>query len=241
MTLPCFAFLFLLAFNPDSVVRAEEEPSKTFIHSNPENVSRIEVLHEKAESLILENKFREALRVYSDILLIEPDDETAYSNTGHIYMILGDFPRAKEAFQNTLHINPENEVALTGLQKIADPDFPLGIPPSPEIQTQTQTEAPIQAQAQEVTDTPPLKLKPPIVVEPLKILSQEQKIQTALRGAGLYTGPIDGKLGPLSRKAVETFQSSRGLKMDGKVGPKTWTALEPYLKIGDEAKKPASD
>lgn len=229
--LACMAFLFLLVFYPDSVVRAEEEPSKTFIHSNPENVSRIETLHENAESLILENKFREALRIYSDILLIEPDDETAYSNTGHIYMILGDFPRAKEAFQNTLHINPENQVALTGLQKIADPDFPLETPPPPEIQTQ----------AQGVTVAPPLKLKPPIVVEPLKILSHEQKIQTALRGAGLYTGPIDGRMGPLSRKAVETFQTSRGLKMDGKVGPKTWTALEPYLKIGDEAKKPASD
>jgi peptidoglycan hydrolase-like protein with peptidoglycan-binding domain len=60
-------------------------------------------------------------------------------------------------------------------------------------------------------------------------LSYQQKIQTALKNAGLYTGNIDGKIGPGTRKAVETFQKNNGLKVDGKVGPKTWAALEPYL------------
>lgn len=60
-------------------------------------------------------------------------------------------------------------------------------------------------------------------------LSYQQKIQTALKNAGLYTGAIDGKIGPGSRKAIEAFQQQNGLKVDGKVGPKTWAALEPYL------------
>ncbi len=60
-------------------------------------------------------------------------------------------------------------------------------------------------------------------------LSYQQKIQTALKNAGLYNGPIDGKIGPGSRKAIEAFQQQSGLKVDGKVGPKTWTALEPYF------------
>jgi murein L,D-transpeptidase YcbB/YkuD len=60
-------------------------------------------------------------------------------------------------------------------------------------------------------------------------MSYQQKIQTALKNAGLYNGPIDGKIGPGSRKAIETFQKDNGLKVDGKVGPKTWAALEPYL------------
>ena len=60
-------------------------------------------------------------------------------------------------------------------------------------------------------------------------LSRDQQIQTALKNAGLYNGNIDGKIGPASRRAIETFQKSNGLKADGKVGPKTWAALEQYL------------
>ncbi len=60
-------------------------------------------------------------------------------------------------------------------------------------------------------------------------LSHDKKIQTALKNAGYYQGNIDGKIGPASKRAIETFQSEKGLKVDGKVGPKTWAALEPYL------------
>ena len=60
-------------------------------------------------------------------------------------------------------------------------------------------------------------------------LSHNQQIQTALKNAGVYQGNIDGKIGPASRKAIQTFQKNNGLKADGKVGPKTWVALEPYL------------
>ena len=60
-------------------------------------------------------------------------------------------------------------------------------------------------------------------------LNHEQKIQTALKNAGFYTGNIDGKIGPGSKKAIAAFQQSKGLKADGKVGPRTWAALEAYL------------
>ncbi len=60
-------------------------------------------------------------------------------------------------------------------------------------------------------------------------LSYQQKIQTALKNAGLYNGAIDGKIGPGTRKAIESFQKDHNLKVDGKVGPKTWLALEPYF------------
>ena len=51
------------------------------------------------------------------------------------------------------------------------------------------------------------------------------EIQTALKNAGFYTGNIDGKIGPKSKKAIEDFQKANGLKVDGKVGPKTWEAM----------------
>jgi len=57
------------------------------------------------------------------------------------------------------------------------------------------------------------------------------EIQTALKNAGFYSGNIDGKIGPKSKKAIEDFQSANGLKVDGKVGAKTWEALGKYLNV----------
>ena len=60
-------------------------------------------------------------------------------------------------------------------------------------------------------------------------MTREQQIQTALKNAGLYQGAIDGKIGPASKRAIEAFQTAHGLKADGKVGPRTWAALDPYV------------
>lgn len=87
-----------------------------------QEIAQLEQMHRQAETLITENRFREAVRLYSDIILVEPDDEIAYANMGHAYLILGDYGRAREAFLNALHINPENEMAYIGMQKIVDPD-----------------------------------------------------------------------------------------------------------------------
>ncbi|MDD2752203.1 MAG: peptidoglycan-binding domain-containing protein [Candidatus Omnitrophica bacterium] len=57
-----------------------------------------------------------------------------------------------------------------------------------------------------------------------------EEIQTALQNAGFYTGAVDGKKGPMTKKAIEEFQKAHNLKPDGKVGPMTWAALEQYLK-----------
>ena len=56
-----------------------------------------------------------------------------------------------------------------------------------------------------------------------------KEIQLALKNAGLYAGQIDGKIGPMTKKAIEEFQKANNLKADGKVGLKTWAALSSYL------------
>lgn len=60
------------------------------------------------------------------------------------------------------------------------------------------------------------------------------EIQTALKSAGFYSGNIDGKIGPKSKKAIEDFQNANGLKVDGKVGAKTWEALSKYLNVASK-------
>ncbi|OGX25449.1 MAG: hypothetical protein A2787_06750 [Omnitrophica WOR_2 bacterium RIFCSPHIGHO2_01_FULL_48_9] len=56
-----------------------------------------------------------------------------------------------------------------------------------------------------------------------------QSVQQALQNAGLYQGKVDGTLGPKTKKAIIDFQTQSGLTVDGKVGPKTWQKLSPYL------------
>jgi len=53
-------------------------------------------------------------------------------------------------------------------------------------------------------------------------------IQNALKNAGFDPGAIDGKMGPRTKQAVMEFQRAKDLKVDGKVGSKTWEELKRY-------------
>jgi len=59
-------------------------------------------------------------------------------------------------------------------------------------------------------------------------LSKKQA-QEALKNAGFYDGPIDGKVGPKTKDAIMAFQKENGLKVDGVVGRKTSVELKRYL------------
>jgi transcriptional regulator with XRE-family HTH domain len=49
--------------------------------------------------------------------------------------------------------------------------------------------------------------------------------QCLLRRAGISPGGIDGMFGPLTLRAVKTFQGRAGLTVDGMLGPRSWKAL----------------
>jgi lipoprotein-anchoring transpeptidase ErfK/SrfK len=63
------------------------------------------------------------------------------------------------------------------------------------------------------------------------------EVQTYLRDAGYYVGPIDGIPGAATTSAIQAFQKVNGLYGDGVVGPKTLAALadpaEPTLRGGE--------
>ena len=59
--------------------------------------------------------------------------------------------------------------------------------------------------------------------------SRVREIQQALRNAGFDPGSIDGRMGPHTRTALRDFQTAQGLQPDGKIGPRTWSKLEPFL------------
>lgn len=56
-----------------------------------------------------------------------------------------------------------------------------------------------------------------------------EQLQRALRAAGIYTMSIDGIFGAGTEVAVRGFQRREHLTVDGLVGKRTWTALEPYM------------
>ena len=56
-----------------------------------------------------------------------------------------------------------------------------------------------------------------------------RQIQTALKSAGFYKGPIDGKTGSQTKEAIKAFQKANNLKPDGIVGKRTAEKLSKYL------------
>lgn len=405
-----FVAIFSCAFH--SFARAAEALSSSPMTTiSDQHIAKLDTMHAHAEDQIIESDFNGAVRTYSDILLIEPDDETAYTGLGQVYMIMGQYDKAKDAYLNALHINPDNETAVRGLQKITDPDSittteetvvepktqPLKIetkeelsdipqpaitddskdentkvsseimnvvnifasPDTAEPQSASKPEPPapqpvvspksapviqtavaasktnpvstsVKADKKKISDifrlfekspsrekipatptapttvpvvTPtdvapeevllaspkpaqvPIRKVPALVRRPLssqkvitpntpqqpdapqpsiataspavaitapqadyklgakktmapyslpepkkiQTLSRNQLIQTALKNAGFYRGDIDGIIGAQSKKAIRQFQTVYDLRVDGKVGPKTWEALQPYL------------
>lgn len=75
----------------------------------------------------------------------------------------------------------------------------------------------------------PAESAPPASVESFESgldASGRRRVQEALRGIGLYRGPIDGIFGPLTREAITIFQRSRGLPANGTLDAALARALD---------------
>lgn len=65
-------------------------------------------MHERALKLVTEGRFRDAVQLYEEIVLRNPDDDEAYLIMGHTYLLMGLPQRAERAFDNAVHIDPAN-------------------------------------------------------------------------------------------------------------------------------------
>lgn len=63
----------------------------------------------------------------------------------------------------------------------------------------------------------------------IKVAASAADVQKALKGAGLYDGNIDGKIGSRTKSAIMEFQKQHNLKADGVIGQKTWNELKQYI------------
>ncbi len=63
----------------------------------------------------------------------------------------------------------------------------------------------------------------------IKVAATTEQVQKALKNAGLYEGPIDGKLGSKTKSSIAEFQKQHNLRADGVIGQKTWNEMKQYL------------
>lgn len=108
------------------------------------HVLALEEKHAAALQRFEAEDVRGAARIYEEIILMEPDDDTAYAEMGRCYLMLGDTDRARMAFANALHIDPDNRLARLGMIRIADPDAPLYDPLYDEEPYLTPREKPLE-------------------------------------------------------------------------------------------------
>ena len=90
----------------------------------------------------------------------------------------------------------------------------------------TTTIVPVNQSQASLTPSEPMTLE---LTSPSTDKPTDKDIQQALANAGVYNGPVDGNIGPKSKKAIKSFQQKNGLNPDGKVGPRTWKKLATYL------------
>ena len=212
----------------------------------PDQMTQLETMHQQATDFLLKNDFQSALRVYSDIVLVEPDDETAYTGLGQIYMVQGQTKKANDAFQSALDINPHNEVAMMGIRKIMDPDGIEGMTAREELQLGAETVPQGAFEVKTVIDpghkawdksaspSGPMKAESPEEAATSLRVSKlhGQRVQMALKNAGIYRGAINGMMGVTVQKALRNFQKIHGLENTGTVNIATWNALVSYLDVG---------
>jgi len=53
-----------------------------------------------------------------------------------------------------------------------------------------------------------------------------RQAQRTLKAEGYYKGSVDGKSGPATVAALESFQSAHGLKRTGWLDQPTWSAID---------------
>ncbi len=66
------------------------------------------LMHERALKYVTEGRFRDAVRLYEEIVMKNPEDDEAYLIMGHTYLLMGQYQKSERAFANAVHIDPAN-------------------------------------------------------------------------------------------------------------------------------------
>jgi len=74
---------------------------------------------QEAIALAMQSRWQEAITVNQSIIDLFPTDIDAFNRLGRAYMELGEFAKAKNAYNRTLELDPYNSIAQRNLQRLS--------------------------------------------------------------------------------------------------------------------------
>jgi hypothetical protein len=74
----------------------------------------------EAIDLAMQARWKEAIGVNQEIVKEYPEDVDAYNRLGRAYLELGQFKKAREAYQNTVKLDPYNAIASRNIRRLND-------------------------------------------------------------------------------------------------------------------------
>jgi len=74
---------------------------------------------QEAIALAMQSRWQEAITVNQSIIELFPTDIDAYNRLGRAYMELGEFAKAKNAYNRTIELDPLNPIAQRNLQRLS--------------------------------------------------------------------------------------------------------------------------
>jgi hypothetical protein len=74
----------------------------------------------EAIDLAMQARWQEAVAVNEELIQSFPEDVDSFNRLGRAYMELGKFAKAKEAYNNTVKLEPYNAIANRNLRRLAD-------------------------------------------------------------------------------------------------------------------------
>lgn len=124
---------------------------------------------------------------------------------------------AVQSFQTSQELEADGIAGRTTLQYLF---------PNAKIAVQSDSQVPAPDATTAVEPTAGMEPAPVRYTLGAKGLEVE-RIQKQLQELGHYQGTIDSAYGAETRKAVKSFQRSRGVRADGFIGERTWLLLFP--------------
>ena len=74
---------------------------------------------QEAIALAMQSRWQEAVTVNQSIIDLFPTDIDAYNRLGRAFMELGEFAKAKQAYNHTIELDPYNSIAQRNLQRLS--------------------------------------------------------------------------------------------------------------------------
>jgi tetratricopeptide (TPR) repeat protein len=74
---------------------------------------------QEAIALAMQSRWQEAVIVNQSIIELFPTDIDAYNRLGRAHMELGEFAKAKDAYNHTIELDPYNSIAQRNLQRLS--------------------------------------------------------------------------------------------------------------------------